>query len=101
MVVSSVRRSFARGLSVACNRVGSCFPQTYADSGWPEGPFFWHPCGYFSSGGLSFGQRCNAAFHMLGDWWSQDEFVWEVGFRRILSVHVEIFTVFFCKGWRR
>jgi hypothetical protein len=52
-------------------------------------------------GGLSLGQRFDVAFHMLGDWWSQDTWVWDVGFRENLSVHVDVFTVVFLKGWRR
>jgi hypothetical protein len=47
------------------------------------------------------GQRFNAAFSMLGDWWSQDDWVWDVGFRANLSLHAEVFVIFFLKGWRR
>ena len=97
----SVRRSFTRGLSAACYRVGNWFPQVCSNSGWSEGPFFYHPCGEFSVGGLSLGQRFNAAFYMVGDWWSQDDWVWEVGFRENLSVHANVCAVFFFKGWRR
>jgi hypothetical protein len=97
----SVKLSFTRGLSRGCYAVARWFPDAWSDSGWPEGPYYFHPCGPFSVGGLSLGQRFDVAFHMLGDWWSQDTWVWDVGFRENLSVHVDVFTVVFLKGWRR
>jgi len=97
----SVKLFVSRALHRGCYRVAGWFPDAHSQAGWDEGPFFLHPCGAFSVGGLSLGQRFNGAFSMLGDWWSQDSWVWEVGFRTNVSLHVEVFAVFFFKGWRR
>jgi len=99
--VMSVKLFISRALHRGCYRVAGCFPDANSQSGWSEGPFYCHPCGAFSVGGLSLGQRFNVAFSMWGDWWSQDEWVWEVGFKENLSLHADVFVTCFFKGWRR
>jgi len=97
----SVKLSVSRALHHGCYSVAEWFPSADSWSGWDEGPYFYHPCGAFSVGGLSLGQRVNGAFSMLGDWWSQDNWVWEVGFKANVSLHAEVFNTFFLKGWLR
>ncbi len=96
-----IKLFISRSLYRGCYRVAACFPTTHSEEGSDDGPFFMHPCGAFSVGGLSLRQRFNAAFGMLGDWWSQEEYVWNAGLRVNLALHAEVFVIFFLKGWRR